>query len=208
MVDLIDVQVGRILDALEQTGQRDRTLVIFSSDHGEMLGDHGIYLKGPFFYEQAVGVPLIVSLPGTVGGGRASDALIEAADLAPTIAEAAGLPVPPGMQGHSWWPQLAGGEPIMAQREDVYSEYYNSSIMFADPEMRANLTMVRTDRHKLVVAHGRGEGELYDLEQDSEEAINRFFNPDYREVKLDMLSRLTDRMAFTVDPLPERRARW
>ena len=85
MVDLIDVQVGRILDALEHTGQRDRTLVIFTSDHGEMLGDHGIYLKGPFFYEQAVGVPLIVSLPGTIGGGRASDALIEAADLAPTL---------------------------------------------------------------------------------------------------------------------------
>ena len=208
MVDLIDVQVGRILDALEQTGQRDRTLVIFTSDHGEMLGDHGIYLKGPFFYEQAVGVPLVVSLPGTVGGGRTTDALIEAADLAPTLAEAAGMPVPAGMQGRSWWPQLTGEEPIAAQREDVYSEYYNSSIMFADPEMRANLTMVRTDRHKLVVAHGRGEGELYDLQQDPEEAINRFFDPDYREAKLDMLSRLTDRMAFTADPLPERRARW
>ena len=173
-----------------------------------MLGDHGIYLKGPFFYEQAVGVPLIVSLPGTVGGGRTTDALIEAADLAPTLAEAAGLPVPAGMQGRSWWPQLTGEEPIAAQREDVYSEYYNSSIMFADPEMRANLTMVRTDRHKLVVAHGRGEGELYDLDDDPEEAVNRFFDPDYREVKLDMLSRLTDRMAFTADPLPERRARW
>ena len=56
-----------------------------------------------------------------------------AADLAPTIAEAAGLPVPAGMQGRSWWPQLAGGEPIAAQREDVYSEYYNSSIFVPRP---------------------------------------------------------------------------
>ena len=208
MVDLIDAQVGRILDALEQTGQRDRTLMIFTSDHGEMLGDHGIYLKGPFFYDQAVGVPLVVSLPGTIGGGRSTDALIEAVDLAPTIAEAAGLSVPAGMQGRSWWQQLAGDRPITAQRQDVYSEYYNSSIMFSDPELRANLTMVRTDRHKLVVAHGRGEGELYDLAEDPGEAINRFFDPAYREVKLDMLCRLTDRMAFTADPLPERRARW
>ena len=80
--------------------------------------------------------------------------------------------------------------------------------MFADPELRANLTMVRTDRHKLVVAHGRGEGELYDLRDDPGEACNRFFDAEYTDVKLDMLCRLTDRMAFTADPLPERRARW
>ena len=85
------------------------------------------------------------------------------------------------------------------QRRDTY----NSSIMFADPEPRANLTMVRTGRHKLVVAHGRGEGEMYDLQEDPEEACNRFFDPAYTDVKVDMLCRLTDRMAFTADPLPE-----
>ena len=208
MVDLIDVQVGRILAALERTGQRDRTLVIFTSDHGEMLGDHGIYLKGPFFYEQAVGVPLIISLPGTIGAGRASDALIEATDLAPTLIGAAGLPVPPGMQGRSWWSALRGDGPIAAPRSDVYSEYYNSSIMFADPDLRANLTMLRTDRHKLVVAHGRGEGELYDLHADPSETRNLFFDPAHRDLKVDLLCRLSDRMAFTADPLPERQARW
>src|SRR3546814_1538517 len=61
MCDLIDQQVGRMLDALDRTGQRENTIVIFMSDHGEMLGDHGIYLKGPYFYEPAVRVPLIVS---------------------------------------------------------------------------------------------------------------------------------------------------
>src|SRR3546814_10907664 len=63
MCDLIDQQVGRMLDALDRTGQRENTIVIFMSDHGEMLGDHGIYLKGPYFYEPAVRVPLIVSWP-------------------------------------------------------------------------------------------------------------------------------------------------
>ena len=66
MCDLIDVQVGRMLDKLEETGQRENTLVIFMSDHGEMLGDHGIYLKGPYFYEAAIHVPLIVSWPGQI----------------------------------------------------------------------------------------------------------------------------------------------
>src|SRR5690606_30702917 len=66
MIDLIDAQVGRMLDALEETGQLENTIVIFMSDHGEMLGDHGIYLKGPYFYEPAIKVPLIVSMPGPV----------------------------------------------------------------------------------------------------------------------------------------------
>ena len=79
--DLIDVQVGRLLEALERTGVLEHTLVIFMSDHGELLGDHGIYPKGPFFYEPAVRVPLIVSCPGRVVAGRSAQALVELVDL-------------------------------------------------------------------------------------------------------------------------------
>ena len=92
MVDLIDDQVGRMLAALERTGQREETLVIFMSDHGEMLGDHSIYLKGPYFYEPAIHVPLIVSQPGTIEAGGRCDDLVELVDLAPTLMEAAGEP--------------------------------------------------------------------------------------------------------------------
>ena len=63
MVDVIDRQIGHLLNCLEETRQRDNTYIIFTSDHGEMLGDHGIYLKGPFFYEPAVRVPLLISGP-------------------------------------------------------------------------------------------------------------------------------------------------
>ena len=108
MVDLIDAQVGRMIAALERTGQLDDTIVIFTSDHGEMLGDHGLYLKGPFFYEPAVRVPFIVSWPRQIPAGRISDALVEAVDIAPTLLEAAGLPRAPGMQGRSLWRLLAG----------------------------------------------------------------------------------------------------
>ena len=106
MVDLVDAQVGRMLEALERTGQLEDTIVAFTSDHGEMLGDHGIYLKGPFFYEPAIRVPFIVSWPGGIAGGRRSEALVEGVDIAPTLLEAAGLPRSPGMQGRSLWPLL------------------------------------------------------------------------------------------------------
>ncbi len=71
MVELIDIQFGRLVEALEQTGQIDNTLIIFTSDHGEMLGDHGIYLKGPYFYEAMSRVPLIMSWKGAPATGRA-----------------------------------------------------------------------------------------------------------------------------------------
>ena len=99
MVDVIDRQIGHLLDCLEETGQRDNTYIIFTSDHGEMLGDHGIYLKGPFFYEPAVRVPLLISGPGLRNDGSRSSALVELVDLAPTILEWVGLDRHSAMQG-------------------------------------------------------------------------------------------------------------
>lgn len=205
MIDLIDAQVGRMLDALEETGQLENTIVIFMSDHGEMLGDHGIYLKGPYFYEPAIKVPLIVSMPGTVLQGQRSTALVELVDIAPTLLEAAGLPRYPGMQGRSLWPMLTGEAPLDQHRDDIYCEYYNAMPWHRDPTAQA--TMVRTERYKLVAVHGVG-GELYNLERDPNETHNQWDNPDYAPVKLELFSRLCDRMAYTVDPLPERRAAW
>ncbi|MEM7034512.1 MAG: sulfatase-like hydrolase/transferase, partial [Chloroflexota bacterium] len=107
MIDLIDDQVGRMIDALERTNQLENTIVIFMSDHGEMLGDHGIYLKGPYFYEPAVRVPLIITGPGIQQGER-SQALVELTDIAPALMEAAGQSHYQGMQGQSLWSLLTG----------------------------------------------------------------------------------------------------
>jgi arylsulfatase len=205
MVDLIDDQVGRMLDALERSGQLDDTIVIFMSDHGEMLGDHGIYLKGAYFYECAVRMPLIVSWPKRILRGKRSTALVELVDIAPALLDAAGLPHPPGMQGRSLWPMLAGEAPLDAFRDDVYCEYYNANQRYETP---AHLTMVRTERHKLVVAHGHRDGELYDLDEDPAETHNRWNDPAYRDIRHDMMLRLCDRMAWTVDPLPVRDGPW
>lgn len=206
MCDLIDVQVGRMLDALEESGQADNTVVIFMSDHGEMLGDHGIYLKGPYFYEPAIHVPLIISQPGTLPQNRRIDGLTELMDLAPTLLEAAGLPVYAGMQGRSLWPLLTGAGELASPYDAVYCEYYSAMPWHEDPTPQA--TMVRSERYKLVYTHSVDTGELYDLEADPGETINFWDDPAYGTVKADMLVRLCNRMAHTVDPLPLRQSQW
>ncbi len=191
MVDLIDHQFGRILDYLEKSGQLNDTMIIFGSDHGESLGDHGIYLKGPYFYEGSVHVPLIIACPGKFKGGRKSDALVELVDIAPTICDAAGIAPEPGMQGKSLWSLLCGDAPVDCHRKSVYSEYYNSNINHRNP--LAFTTMVLDGRYKLVKVHDRDgviscHGELYDLKNDPNETKNLYYNSDYFEVKAEMLS--------------------
>lgn len=211
MVDLIDTQLGRILDYLEESGQINDTMVIFHSDHGENLGDHGMYLKGPYFYENNVHVPLIIACPSKIKGGQVSNALVELVDLAQTICDAAGIPHEPGMQGKSLWPALTGQAPLDSHRNSVYSEFYNSNINHRDPFAFA--TMAFDGRYKIVRVHDKKdeiecEGELYDLCVDPAETNNRYNDPDYLEVKAKMLGILCDRMAETCDPLPVRKACW
>ncbi len=205
MCELIDTQVGRMIDSLKQTAQLDNTIVIFTSDHGEMLGDHGIYFKGPYFYDPVVHVPLIISGPGMIPSGGRSSALVELVDLAPTLLDACGMERYPGMQGRSLWGMLTGNSSLDDHREDIYCEFYNASGMY---ELPAYATMVRTHEHKVVVYHGHDLGELYDLRADPEETFNHWDDPDYAPVKASMMKRVTDRMAETVDPLPPRLADW
>jgi arylsulfatase A-like enzyme len=201
MGELIDAQVGRLLGALACSGQLENTIVIFTPDHGELLGDHGIYLKGPFFFEPTTHVPLIVSQPGAIEPGR-SYALVERVDLAPTLVEAAGLPPAPGMQGRSLAPLLQGNGDRAQHRDDVYCEFYNA--IDRPAEAAVHSTMVRTRRHKLVLHHSSDEGELYDLREDPGENVNRWDSAAHAEIKTELLIQLANRMAWTVDPLPVR----
>ncbi len=206
MIDVIDTQVGRLLDFLDETGQRENTIVIFTSDHGEMLGDHGIYLKGPYFYEPAVRVPLIISGPGMLNNGARSDALVELVDLTPTLLAASDTEPHPGIQGQSLLPMLTGEQVLDTHREDVYCEYYNAMGWHREPA--AHATMVRNRRYKIVAAHGTGSGEFYDLDADPRETNNLWNSPDHTAIRMEMQERLIDRMAWTVDPLPARQAPW
>jgi arylsulfatase len=205
MVELIDDQVGRILGALEETGQRENTIVLLHSDHGEMLCDHGILLKGPYFYDCAVRVPLIVSWPGHFEQGLRSDALVELTDLAPTLMEACGYEAPKRMQGCSLLPILTGEAGPSHHRDSVYCEYYNA---MAGHGPGAQATMYFDGRHKLCVYHATDEGELYDLRNDPQEFENLWDSPAYRELKVELIRRCFDRSVLTMDPEPQRTGGW
>ncbi len=200
MCDLIDAQTGRLLDCLEKTGQRENTLVIFTSDHGEMLGDNGLYLKGAYLYDPAIRVPLIVSMPGKIAAGVRRKALVELSSLAPTLLDACDLPRHPGMQTKSLWPLLTDPNHPDQLESEVFCEFRNSN-----PGPTPFLSMIRDHEYKIIAWHGHETGELYNINQDPGEHRNLWHDPTSQEVKLTMLQRLADRMAFaSTDPLPER----
>ena len=195
MIKLIDDQVGRILTALDVSGQRENTVVIFTSDHGEMLGDHGLIQKGCRFYEGLVRVPLIFSWPNHFVEGERSDALVELLDKTPTILELAGLQPPQRMQGRSLLPMLRGEVPLDHHRDSVRCEYYDA----LDEPDGSFATMYRDERYKLVVYHGHDLGELYDLEEDPEEFENMWDEPEAQPVKLDVMQRSFDASMLAMD---------
>lgn len=204
IMEHVDEQIGLLMDVLKQTGELENTLIIYMSDHGEMLGDHGIYWKGPYFYEPLVRVPLLIAWSGVIPAGVRSNALVELVDLAPTLLDAIGAGAEPGMQGKSLSALLKGEVPPDEHRDSVYCEYYNAQPWH--PDLPPQCTMVSDGRYKLVRVHSSREGELYDLEKDPAETNNVYDDPAYVPVKLKMMELLTDRMAWTVDPLPERLA--
>jgi len=203
MIELIDAEFGRIVQHLEATGQRRDTVIVFMSDHGEMLGDHGLLEKGCRFYEGMVRVPLLMAWPGRIPAGRRCDSLVELTDVAPTLLEFAGQPIPPLMQGRSLARVIEGGDNDgEAHRDFVRTEYFG---VRGRPAGRSFATMYRDRRWKLVVYHNHGTGELYDLDDDPWEFVDRWNDPDFRDVKSDLIARSFDATAMAADPGPPRR---
>jgi arylsulfatase A-like enzyme len=188
MIRLIDDQVGRIVTALEESGQRESTVIMFMSDHGETLGDHGLIQKGCRFYEGLVRVPLIISWPGRFRAGLVSRALVELTDIAPTLLALAGMRIPDGMQGLSLIGILNGASSPDDHRDFVRSEYFDA---LQEPD-GSFATMYRDRRYKLVVYHGHGLGELYDLDEDPGEFVNLWDDPAHREARSDLALKAFD----------------
>ncbi len=199
MCELIDAQVGRIMTALEETGQRDNTIVIFMSDHGEMLGDHGIYFKGPHFYDEAIHVPLVFSWPGQFQSGLRVNGLTELVDLVPTLLQACGLEVPARVQGRSLIPHLTGSADPNHHRHHVFCEYYNSWT-----HKDAYGTMLRTATEKVAVYHGTDQGELYDLQTDPDEFTNLWESSKHSDLKSRLVQQCFDASVLSMDPQPPR----
>ena len=199
MISLIDDEVARILERLQALGLDENTLVVFTSDHGEMLGDHQLLLKGPMLYEAAVHVPLILRWPGHLPAGERRSQLVEWIDLNPTFLEAAGVAIQPGNQAQSLLP-LARGDANASTRGWALCEYRDSGHPY---QPAVHTTMLRRGQYKLIVYHGvpatdrAREGELYDLASDAQELRNLWTDPAYREIKTTLQETLLDVLVAT-----------
>lgn len=191
MIEFLDEAFGRLIHFLEASGQRENTIVIFMSDHGESLGDHGLTLKGCRFYEGLTRVPLMISWPNRIQP-QISNELIELVDIAPTLYELLGMDGPPWLQGRSAASWICGGALNAPHRQFVRAEHY-AATNFPD---ETHATMYRDRRWKLVVYHRKNLCELYDLEQDPWEHEDLSQDPNYADVKWDLMRRSYDATVY------------
>ncbi len=180
MVSFTDHAVGQILDQLDTLGLADNTLVVFTTDHGHFLGKHGLGTKGAFHYEDVLKIPFIARIPGGPQGRR-TDALISLVDLPRTFLSSCGLPVPRGMGGEDFTPLFRGD--VESCRDHVLVENrHEPDTVFLNTYINA--------RYKLTVYYEQEYGELWDLESDPDELHNRWADPDYAEIKQELLLKL------------------
>lgn len=186
MIAQIDDQFARILQTLEDTGQRENTAIIFTSDHGEALGDHGLMFKGSRFYEGLVRVPLIFSWPGQFQQNVQANGLVELLDMSATILELCGIEVPDYFQGQSLMPVLRGEQSGDQIRDFVRCEYFEALDPFFTDGPGSFATMYRDDRYKLTLYHDQKLGELYDLENDPWEFDDLWDSPEHQAVRSEL----------------------
>jgi len=194
-IQSVDDQVGRLLDYLDDKDLAENTAVFYTSDQGFYLGEHGWFDKR-FMYEESLGMPLLVRLPGDQETGAATDAMVQHMDFAPTFLDLAGAAIPEEMQGVSILDPMnkaiKSGEVPDDWRTSIYYHYYEYPGAHAVKRHYG----VRTERYKLMhFYHNIDEWELFDLETDPNEMMNQIDNPDYADVLEELkieLKRLQD----------------
>lgn len=180
MVSFMDDEIGKILDWLRENDLEKNTLVVFTTDHGHFLGQHGLTAKGPFHYEDLIRIPFIVSCPGRVPRGGRSQALQSLVDLVPTWLDCAGLEIGGEIQGVSQWDVWQGKSE--RARDHVLVENRHQ------PRKIHHRTYVN-DRYKLTVYRERPAGELFDLERDPGEIDNLWNDANSQMLKLELMQK-------------------
>ncbi|MBI1358173.1 MAG: sulfatase-like hydrolase/transferase [Acidobacteria bacterium] len=211
----IDREVGLLLDALEESGQADNTIVVFSTDHGDQMLEHGLMGKNCFF-ESSIRLPFLLRYPAKVRPGDYQE-MIETTDLLPTLFELAGLREPYSCQGRSFAGLVTGGR--YEARDAVFSENIIPEVITSgslDFEFRKgkgvkgvrhpDAKMIRTERWKLV-RYGGGEGELYDMHADPGERRNLYADPGSQAVVRELEDRILTWL-MTVDETDQIAPRW
>jgi arylsulfatase A-like enzyme len=204
-IAFLDQEMGKVLKYLDKEGLAENTLVIFVSDHGDMLWDRGLFSKGAFFYDASVRVPLLMRLPGRIPAGARVREPVQQLDIAATVLAVAGFK---REQLEATMPDSMDLVSLIRQGGDYdnYRDYavcmyrntgYGPGHAYFDPPIHA--TMFRDERFKLNVYHGSAdgsgvEGELYDMQNDLQEKNNLWSDPQYSEVKARLMGRLIDWM--------------
>ena len=204
VIKAVDENVGRLLKYLEETGEMDNTVIIYTSDQGFFLGEHGWFDKR-FMYEECQRTPMLIRYPRAIRAGSTSEAFAMNIDIAPTLLEFAGLDIPADIQGRSLVPVLKGRTPA-DWRDAVYYHYYEYPSWHSVKRHYG----VRTERYKLIHFYNDiDEWELYDMAEDPRELHNVYEDPAYADVRADMHRRLSDlqRQCGDTDP-DEREFEW
>lgn len=205
MISEVDDQLGRIWRALEAAGIWDDTIIVLTSDHADLMGDHFMLGKGGFF-DGSYHIPLVVRDPRRKAAqGRVVERFTEAVDIMPTLFELMGLDVGVHLDGRSLSPFLAGAEPI-GWRDAAHWEHDFRSVATGKAEAhfgldsaQLNLAVVRTDQHKYVHFGGGLPPVLFDLVNDPSETLNCAGDPSYAGVRLEMAERLLEWRARHLD---------
>ncbi len=195
-ISAVDDNLGRLLEALDELGLADDTVVVFTSDNGYYLGEHGLGDKRSA-YEESIRIPLLIRYPRLFPKGKAMDEMVLNVDLAPTFVELAGVKVPAQMQGRSWLPLLTGK--ATDWRKSFLAEYFLEAGMPNTPTLAA----VRTDTAKLIKYHGHDEWtELFDLAEDPYETKNLAADPAYADLLASMNAEFDRQVRLTEYQIP------
>jgi len=193
-VQSVDDNVGRLMDYLKQNGLEENTIIIYTSDQGFYLGEHGWFDKR-WMYEESFRTPLIVKWPGVTNKKSTSHQMVMNLDFAETILDMAGVKIPADMQGKSFAPVLKGKQKGNF-RDAVYYHFYENV-----EHKVAKQIGVRTERYKLIWFYENNEWELYDLEKDKKEMNNVYGNPAYKTVQEMMMKKLKEKKEQYNDPV-------
>jgi arylsulfatase A-like enzyme len=221
MLRLIDDQVKRFVEFLDDQHLRDDTIIVFLSDHGDFVGEYGLMRKGPELPDVLTRIPMLVVGPGVAQHNGPHPAHVSIVDLMPTLCEAAGCVRPDGVQGRSLWPLLTGADYPIEEFQSVYAEHGYGGLHYTQRTLPPSLPdgersgfdclnsvtqsgttrMLRKGRWKLAMDM-QGHGQLYDLDNDPSELSNLYDTPEVCEIQNEMVAELLAWTLRASDPLP------
>ena len=209
LIEMIDDNLGLVLKALEKNGLARDTVVVFAADHGEALGDHGMWGKGPYHYDSVIRVPLIVRWPERFAAGATHDDVVSLLDFAPTLLDIAGVPIPEGDTppqpvGAAEFPPWPGRSLVPILKGETPFTTGTALVEDDQDDLGVRLRTLVTERYRLTAYSGQSYGELFDVREDPDEVRNLWDNPSDKRLRNELRLALLDKIMATDHALPRR----